>query len=180
MPRTLSTLALAASLCTTATVAHADTTDDEGPRSPAVAAGLSLTTTALAWGAVAWGVSTDHTGVSQAGLVGTLIAPSLGHVYAGDPLTIGLGLRAAGAIAVISGIGTAVAHCPVLADEPCESSDTALLLLTAGAIAYGTGTLMDVAGAGEAARAYNRRVRDLAITPTAQKDGAGLVVAGRF
>ena len=70
-------------------------------RSPGTALALSLGGTAAAYAMVAWGTAAPDSAAGQTmgwvGVGSALIAPSLGHWYAGEGFTTGLGLRLGGA-----------------------------------------------------------------------------------
>ncbi|HEX7700923.1 MAG TPA: hypothetical protein VF403_09380 [Kofleriaceae bacterium] len=94
---------------------------------------------------------------TMVGLASSLVTPSLGEWYAGKYLTVGMGLRAAGALAMIGGI--AYSYCN---DSGSQCSETlGHGLLAVGLIAYGGGIIYDIVMAPSAVDAYNtsHRVR---------------------
>jgi hypothetical protein len=110
------------------------------------------------------------------GLVGVVIAPSLGHWYAGERWTRGMTLRLAGlGTAALGGLAMIGACLP----ETCGGG-----VAVAGALAIGggalflAGTIHDLSYAGDAALKHN--ARRLMISPTPLRDGAGVAVAGTF
>ena len=170
--------ALALTLGVSASGAHADD-DAHGPRSPAVATGLSLGATVLTWGLIGYGRLADDEHALWAGAIGAYLAPGLGSAYADRPLTGGFGLRTLGALGAGLGLVARSYACHAQ-PEPCAGSATVEALIYGGASAMFAGAIVDIAGAGEAARAYNRRVRELRVAPMASADGAGVALTGRF
>ena len=116
---------------------------------------LSLGGTAASAGLVLAGLQgSDNGGLLMAGLASPLVTPSLGEWYAGKPLTAGMGIRAASAVATVWGLAESL-KC-LDADDSCHSDASAGVLLAGGLIGYATGTIYDIATAPSAARAYNR------------------------
>lgn len=149
---------------------------DEG-----VALGLSLGGTVLSWGLLIAGGSFDNEGLTTVGALGTMLAPSFGHWYARKPLTRGLGLR-------VVGVGFAMAAFVLVLDDLFSDSedrsndeDTAGILLLLGAGSYVVGTVDDIGTAAATARKYNeRRFKDVTVVPTANANGGGVSLIGRF
>lgn len=106
-----------------------------------------------------------------------LVGPSLGNIYAGDALNVGLGLRVAG----LGIFGAMMAHC---GPDSCSTSDgTANAMLAAATIVYGAGVITEIALAPRAARRYNRE--HLQIVPAPMPNGRdglspGVVLTGKF
>lgn len=141
------------------------------------AVGLSLGGTLLSWGLMFAGGQADSPGLTMAGAVGTLVAPSLGHWYAHRGMTRGFGIRALGLGMFV--VGAAMALDDVFDDtHDDQASGSTLLLLGLGT--YVVGTVDDIATAGSAARTYNRRFEDLSVIPTANAHGGGFAITGRF
>ena len=107
-----------------------------------------------------------------AGAVALAVTPTLGHWYAGDYVTLGLGARVVGGAAIY--LGHRMASC----GGDCSSDGgTALMVFGAGAVI--AGALWDVATASRAAQTWNAR-HYLALTPTVTPGGAGLSFGGSF
>jgi len=115
--------------------------------------------------------------VSVAGVVGTLVAPSLGHWYAGKPFTRGLKTR-------LLGVGIAAAGALLFADaclaEGCSRAAElpGQIVMAAGGVAYLVGTVDDLSSVRRAVRESNRR--QLALTPIPVRSGGGLALVGQF
>jgi len=142
---------------------------------------LSLGGTAAAWTVLLVGVELKHQGYGSAGAMeaigglGTLLAPSLGHWYAGALGGRGLGLRAAGAGAAYLGL-VLVAAC----EDECSTGPAAAVLLLVGAGLYLGGTIDSIATAPGAARRQNHRFQNVAIVPMIRGDRGGMAIVGRF
>ncbi|HTR55933.1 MAG TPA: hypothetical protein VMJ10_34895 [Kofleriaceae bacterium] len=139
---------------------------------------LSIGGTAASLAVVGLGASSQSGGVELAGLASLLVTPSLGEWYAGQPFTLGMGVRAASTAAFIVGISTAI-RCDGEQSSGCGLG----ALWVAGAIGYGAGILIDVAGAGHAVDRFNAAHR-LQFAPTVMATPSGSVmgmgVGGRF
>ena len=75
----------------------------------------------------------DNGGLLMAGLASSLVTPSLGEWYAGKPLTAGMGIRAASAVATVWGLAESL-KC-LDADDSCHSDASAGVLLGAASSA---------------------------------------------
>jgi hypothetical protein len=118
---------------------------------PAVAFALSGGGAGASFAAIGVGISTENPYLGLGGLASLAITPSLGHLYAGDPLTAGLVVRTAGLGAMAGGWLWMLHSCPKIADTmPCASGG--FLLSIGGLIATVIGTGIDVGTAAEAAR----------------------------
>ena len=150
-----------------------DTVDED------TAIGLSLGGTVASWALLIAGGETNNGTMSGIGALGTLLAPSLGHWYAHQALTRGLGLRVLGATAGMVGFALVLDH---LFDETSSNNDdgTAGALLLVGAGLYVAGTVDDIATAGAAARKYNSRFENVSLMPMLQHGGGGFSLTGRF
>lgn len=197
--------ALAATLCTTAlahadagrsTFALADDADDppgmtaplsapaasttaasETPKSESTALALSLGGTAASAALVIGGASADNGAMISAGLLSSLLTPSLGEWYAGKYVTAGMGLRAASAVVTVVGLSASL-KC-LDAEGDCHSDASAPYLLGAGLLGYATGTIYDIATAGREARRYNERHGlTLTIAPTPVRGPGGQSTLG--
>jgi hypothetical protein len=144
----LASLAATGILVTTAVV-HADP-PDSGPKDPDTALMLSLGGTAASVALVVAGGRVNNS-LPWAGLVSSVFTPSLGEWYAGKPLTVGIGIRAASAGILFAGIGQWNSS----NDEKKGDGGAGLLVLT-GIVGYAAGAIYDIADAPRAAHAYNR------------------------
>lgn len=140
------------------------------------AIGLSVAGTALSAGFWAYGHQTRNDGLLAAGLLTSLFTPSLGHWYAGDALTVGLGIRAASAAVFVMGVSEAARD---------DTRSDAGALIGMGLLGYATGILYDIATAPRAARTYNERHRVAAtFAPAVLTPPSGPVIGvglgGRF
>jgi hypothetical protein len=140
-------------------------------KSPSVAVGLSLVgslgSAALVLGGASLGNGAGQ-GLVLAGLAGSLVAPSLGHWYAGHYLTAGLGARLVGGAVFTAGLATVLSDC--LFETSCDSSGGTLVVL--GAVSYVGGMIYDIATASGAAQDYNE-AHHLRLAPTVVPSGAG-------
>ncbi|HEY0482731.1 MAG TPA: hypothetical protein VGD37_34655 [Kofleriaceae bacterium] len=141
---------------------------------------LSLGGTAMSWTILIAGLKADDGNpaagrIAEIGAFGTLFAPTLGHWYAREIGTRGLGLRLAGVGALMFG-AILVLGC----EDECGSSGPAAGALLLGAGLYVAGTIDDIATAPSAARRYNQRFSGLAIVPMVRRDAAGVVLGARF
>jgi hypothetical protein len=156
----------------------------KGGKSPNVALGLSAGVSLLG-GALGLAAIVPSKGGwfeinKPLAIVGTgiaLIGPSLGNIYAGNTLNVGLGIRVAG----LGIMGAMLARC---GSPGCSTSDTtANVMLAAATIVYGAGVITEVALAPRAARAYNRRM--MQVVPAAMPNGRdglspGVALTGTF
>jgi hypothetical protein len=116
-----------------------------------------------------------------AGVGTSIITPSLGQLYAGQYLTIGMGIRGVAA-------GIALWGYSKKQDQPCTdvpntncptTTATGLVMISLAAIAYIGGVAYDVRDTPNAVSRYNKRLankRGASLTPT--RNGVALV--GRF
>lgn len=96
---------------------HAHAGDD-----PAVAFALSGGGAAVSVVAIGVGIQTENPYLGLGGLASLAVTPSLGHLYAGDPLSAGLVVRTAGLSAMAGGWLWMLHSCPKIADTiPCAS-----------------------------------------------------------
>ena len=115
------------------------------------------------------------------GLGTSIVTPSLGQIYAGEYLTLGMGVRAAGgvlaAIAILTQRETVACDDGIHRD--CKGLEGAgIALLGLAAIGYIGGIAYDVQDAGDAAvRANGPHVT---LAPTLLPHGGGLAIAGAF
>jgi hypothetical protein len=169
-----------------------------GELSETTALELSLGGTLASYGAVGLAIATapnQMTGyLGTAGIIGTLIAPTFGHWYAGAIVTRGMGLRAGGLVVAIIGAIADSEGCGLFygsgpEEEPADCGDNfrtakgTTLMLTGIAMFVG-GTVDDIVTAPGRARRHNERLRAqfsaVAIAPVMHRDGGGFVLTGRF
>jgi hypothetical protein len=151
------------------------------PLSEAAALQLSLYGTALSWAAVATSLALDHNNSAGGPLfvlggIGTLLAPSFGHIYANSFLTRGLGLR-------VLGLGVLIGLVTVEAKSECEEScnNRGVVGIALGALGlYAWGTVDDIATAPRAVRRYNERLRNVTLVPMVRRNTAGVVLSAQF
>jgi hypothetical protein len=161
--------------------------DDAAPeaKSRNAAFAYSAIGSAVSLGILAQGVRSDDRTLAAMGLVGVLILPSAGEVYAGKLTTWGMGIRVAAAAAAI----VSLADIPrlSLADHPGTLAFALFNengLGTLSVVAYAGGVLYDLATAGTAVDEYNQR-RHLRVTPTviptaSSRPAVGLGIGGSF
>ncbi len=126
--------------------------------------------------------------VMYTGLGLLFVTPSLGEMYAGEYVTIGMGIRALAAGLAVYTLRnqTKLARCDTSkspTDPPCEVfTENAYPLLGIAAIAFIGGVWYDALDAGDAVDRYNRK-HDLTVTPivpTTTGLAPGLSLAGSF
>jgi len=139
----------------------------------------SLGGTAISAAMFVGGMASNNNGLAVAGLLSSLVTPSFGELYAGRYVTVGMGLRAAGLVALAGGLEDALLSC---SESGCHGGET---LMAVGAIGVVGGALYDIATAPRAARSYNEaHARHLTFAPTALRSGSstvyGVGVGGSF
>jgi hypothetical protein len=149
--------------------------DDE---SPATALMLSIAGNVVPTVALVAGSHANSDGLLWFSAIGSLLLPSMGHWYAGDYLTPGLGIRAAGV--VLAGLGSSAVF------DSCASScgsAAGYAGILAGVTLFIAGAVYDGVTAGDAARSYNTK-HHLQLAPTMVNDGmhsnVGLGLGGTF
>jgi hypothetical protein len=160
------------------------------PLSEDVALSLSIGGTVASWGLLIGSVylADRSTGAAvlsgTAGVAGVVIAPSLGHRYAGKLFTRGMKARLIGGLTAVVGLAVIVAQSNIFegdpADHPVGDSTAGKLIALAGAGLIVAGTIDDVITAPRRVRRHNRGLRDVAVAPLAASGAAGLAVGGRF
>jgi hypothetical protein len=168
--------------------------------SPGTAVGLSLGATLASYGTFVLGVqlagsqenasSAIGVGVMAIGLSGAIVAPSLGHFYAGDKkhalVATGLRLAAGGIFAAGSVVFSSNGNnCFLSTDEPKAICEPARLSGIGGALALvglGVYDIIDAAKAPKRASKAKERSLSLApaILPAAGGTQVGLSLAGSF
>ena len=149
----------------------------EAPKDETTALELSLGGTAASAALVIIGGETDSAGMISAGLLSSLLTPSLGEWYAGKLVTPGMGIRAASAVVTVVGIAASL-KC-LDAEDSCHTDASAPILLGAGLLGYAGGTIYDIATAPREARRYNERhgLR-LTLAPTPLRTPSGQATMG--
>ncbi len=145
------------------------------PLSEGVALGLSLGGTIASWAllvAVVADEEDDHGTLATLGLLGTYVAPSAGHWYAGSFLTRGLGIRTAGAVATFAAI------VKLISCDGCNDAEVEYLFY-GGLLLYAAGTIDDIFNARGKVRQKNRE-RGFTIAPVVTPQSTGLALGGRF
>jgi hypothetical protein len=149
------------------------------------AAALSLGATVVSNVVLVAGMSNAGSGnLVELGLVGDLVAPSAGEWYSGQFLTIGLGLRVAGAGLAVAGfymdggfrwyVGTPNGY------EPPNSKAAEAMMITGGFM-VAAGTIWDIVDAPTSADRYNSRVLVTPIMlPTPSGVAPGVSLGGAF
>lgn len=141
-------------------------------KSPGTALMLSLGVTGLSIPLIASATNSgEGLGIGVAVL---LLGPTTGHIYVGSPLSLGLGIRAAGVLLMMAG-DFCVVDCR-------DTSSAGEGVFAAGLILFSYGTLHEIIAAPIAASRYNRRAVTVAPTPIRTRNGwaPGLGVAGTW
>ena len=121
----------------------------------------------------------DNLAVATAatGALGVLLAPSLGHWYAGNGMTHGLKARLVGT-AMLAAASVLALQC-IINDEESSSHchETGMIVLgVAGGIGLAYGTLHDLVTARHSARQHD----EMMLAPLVHSNGGGLSLSGRF
>ncbi len=150
----------------------------EAPKDPDTAATLAIAGSIAPMSLMAVGLRLEsHTGmvIAGTGLALSVVTPSLGHWYAGYPLTGGMWVRALGAAVVLYGVGD-MEHADDL--DPFVGGAA---LSFAGLGILGLGAAIDVATAPAAAEEANRQLTVAPIVVGSHGDHAlGIGVSGAF
>ncbi|HEU0037134.1 MAG TPA: hypothetical protein VFQ53_41275 [Kofleriaceae bacterium] len=140
---------------------------------------LSIGGTVVPWAVMLGASDNNEGGLVTLGALGTFFGPSIGHWYAHDALTRGMGLRALGVGAMFAGILTVLSSEDCDIDTNCGGNEVAPAVLIIGGVGlYVAGTVDDIATAPKAVREYNNR--QLMVVPVANAHGGGFAIAGRF
>ncbi|HWO22935.1 MAG TPA: hypothetical protein VNO30_29445 [Kofleriaceae bacterium] len=159
-------------------------------RSEGTALLLSLGGTTVSWGLLLGG-SRLFEGAAYAGGIGAVIAPSLGHWYAGTALTRGMGVRLLGTALIFGGAVVGVASFfDQLHDDNDDDNDTdtvvrdsptAKALVISGLVLVAAGTIDDIITAPLRVRRENRaRGWGVGLAPVVTQQSAGFALGGRF
>ncbi len=171
----------AAALVLASSVAGAEPAPS-GPRDEDVATNLSILGSIGAVFLV--GAAGDHTAAewkpAAVELAGAVVAPAIGHIYAGDWLSPGLALRVAGA--GLAALGAYEWSRPYGDPSKIEFSPVGGVLIAGGVVALATGAIYDIATSRRVVRRYNREHATIVPTALATPSGItpGLALAGRF
>lgn len=180
--------AVLAALALSSSVAHAD---------------AKSKTTALALAGVGTGVSAGllltsylladdsqlpvNTPLFVAGMVTSTVTPSLGQMYAGQYLTIGMGVRAASmGLAGLAVYGMTETRRCNLTEECVGLTQEAVVVIGLAAIAYIGGTAYDIVATSDAVTRYNNKhsvILNIAAAPLRASDGSlapGIGLSGTF
>jgi hypothetical protein len=154
---------------------------------------LSLGGTLASYGAIGLAIALRGNGaagyIGTAGMIGTLIAPTFGHWYAGAIVTRGMGLRAGGLVVFVIGALADNEGCSLVygdpQSEPADCGDDfrtkkGTALMFTGIAMFVGGTVDDIVTAPRRARRRNDTLRaSLAVAPYVHRDSGGLVLTGR-
>lgn len=167
-----------------------------GEVDPDIALALSLGGTLGSYGAVALAIAAEPSEwggyLGTAGIIGTLIAPTFGHWYAGAIVTRGMGLRAGGLVVAIIGAIADSEGCGLFygghEEVPADCGDNfrtakGTVLMLGGIALFAGGTIDDIVTAPRRARRHNERLRaqlTVSVAPVMHRDGGGLVLTGSF
>jgi hypothetical protein len=128
------------------------------PKSPGTAAAISLLATA---GPVAFGLAAPNSSGALLFLVGAIFGPGCGHLYAGNQgrFWLGAGLRVAGYAACAGAFAASW-------DNP-DATGAAPAFFAGFGLAVAS-TVIDIAGADDSARKYNRKhgLDNVTVAPT--------------
>lgn len=112
------------------------------------------------------------------GVIGLLVAPSFGQIYAGEPgrAAISVAIRTTAAIGIAVGIANANTSVTETGGGH-RAPGWAVPMIYSGAIVFAASSIWDLV---DAHRAVRRERPSVAIAPTPLPGGAGMVVAGAF
>jgi hypothetical protein len=154
-------------------------------RSESTALWLSLGGTLASWTMVAAASKLhgdDGAPLDWAGVLGTYLAPTFGHWYAGARVTRGLGIRTVGLATMFIGLTRSICadvdEDVGLGGSGCSEDGPRLLL--AGLVIYVGGTIDDLLSVPGRVRKRNQRIQGLALAPLVAPHTSGLALAGSF
>lgn len=160
---------------------------DAAAKSPGVATGLAIGSTVLASGLF---VGSIAYGGGEAGLYGTMlvgaVAPSAGHIYAGEGrhALITSAVRGAGLTMMLIGVGAAFDWCEHDCGEADEDDALGNTLFGVGLLTHLIATGYDLVDAHRAAKRTNVRRRSILVQPAALRSpsgtAVGISIGGRF
>ena len=165
-----------------ASTAHADKDRNVALAASGVGAGVS---SAIALSSIFIGTDAQNQvnmPLFYVGLGSALVTPSLGQFYAGEGLTVGMGVRAAAAGLALLAITSTQET--VACDDPrmtgCKAfTESSFALFGLAGIAYVGGVAWDVMDAGDAVDRWNAR-HHVAITPMIGARGYGLYFSATY
>ncbi len=147
-------------------------------KDPSTALLLSLGGSAGSLALFLAGIAQEDGSLISAGVLTSFITPSLGHWYAGNYFTPGMGLRLGGGVLAVAGIAAALGSI----DDESSNGDDGATMFVLGAGLYAGGVVYDIATAGGAAERWN--AKHLQLAPTLVSSGThttvGLGVGGAF
>ena len=160
--------------------------DQNGDRSPAVALGLSLGGTAVAYGALFAAAEADSEALGWVAFGGMIVGPSLGHFYAGE-VGRGLGhsgIRLGAAGIFVAGAMVAFSDCFFTEEDECEGSAGPAIMIGGAVLGVGS-TIYSIVDAPRAARRANAAKHRVLITPAPvvgpeRSTGFGLQLGSTF
>jgi hypothetical protein len=155
-------------LLAVSSIAHAESKPERKSRGIALA--LAAAGTIVPVAVIAAGFDDKNVTMMLAGTGTLMLSPSLGHWYAGEVFTTGMGVR-------IVGGGLALLSAAYLANGDSGSNFLGFTLI-GGISLLGAGTLMDVVAAPRAVDAWNAEHVEVTVVKTG--NGYGLGVAGTF
>ena len=154
-------------------------------RSGSIALLLSISGTAISWGAMA-GAADLPTPIGVLGVVGSAVAPSFGNWYAGKFFTRGLVVRLGGMAAFAAGIsllepidfGWDHNESP---EADSSNENVGGLLLVAGLLGFVIGTIDDIAsGPGYVQKRNREHGYVFGLAPVVTQHSTGFALGGRF
>lgn len=156
-------------------------------RNPGTALSLSVLGTAAGFGMMVLGDNADSGFLSLAGLVTTVVGPSLGHFYAGESgraLTQSA-IRAGSVGVMFAGALWLASECGFFFVSECEPGPGPGIMMATGLVVGASSALYSIYDAPRAARRHNARARRLVITPAPlagpdHSSGFGLHLGGQF
>ena len=174
--------ALALALFAAAAPAHADTVKSPTMETALSGIGVGVSSSlVIASFFIGNGRDDINAPLFLTGLGTSILTPSLGQIYAGEYLTLGMGVRAAAG--VLAGVAILTQRETVACDDgihkDCKSLEGAgIALLGLAAIGYVGGIAYDVQDAADAAERANRP--RFSLLPTVVPHGGGLALVGQF
>ncbi len=187
----MSAVLIAVALVAAPTLAHAEkNAEEDGEVSEAGAFALALGGTGLSLGSLMMAARTDAGdeggALAIAGTVGLIVAPSLGHFYAGETRRglLHTGVRLAALGGTLAGVVVTLNDCGFEGEDDCSSTGPVII-----GVSMATGlvsAIYSIADAPRAARRHNERaarwrfVPGPIMTPGGGPPGMGLHVGGEF
>jgi hypothetical protein len=157
-------------------------------KSSTAALAWSVLGTAAGFGIMVVGDKIDSDALSVVGLATTVVGPSFGHFYAGEPgraLTQSA-VRAGSVGAIFAGGILLFTQClPLFGEDECDPGPGPAILIATGVVAGASSAFYSMYDAPRAARRQNARARRLVLAPApvvgpGQSSGFGLHLGARF